>query len=191
MADEILYRARAREQLRYDWTIAIRNNLLNRKWDISSDEGFKAFLLCGYESVKRAIQDLTENEIPLADVLDQMPDIVGKMKYERLPRDLSAQEIQAYFLRYVRSALYLYALGLFEFGRLDVVYDILDNIPEKKVRPDRPDLLRQQVCWLIRFIHVPQGRNPLHDPEPMRKWLQRNFAHLIWNEEQLRYDWVG
>jgi hypothetical protein len=79
-------------------------------------------------------------------------------------------------------AVFVSAVGLFAYGRLDVVEDILNNIPS-------PRNLRRLAWVLNALLPMPRSLDPLTDIEAVRSWVTANRDELLWdrNEEKFAF----
>jgi hypothetical protein len=83
-------------------------------------------------------------------------------------------------LAVVRNGLFVLAVGLLAFGRLDVAEDVLSNIPSS-------GSVRRLVLAFRAMMPLPENLDPIKEPEQFRAWLQANETTLRWNEQIGRY----
>ena len=77
--------------------------------------------------------------------------------------------------------LFIMAVGLFAFGRLDVYQDILNNIPH--------DLVRWKgLSYVItRLLTTPTYLDPLENSTEIAKWIKAKESKLKWDESLEKY----
>lgn len=82
----------------------------------------------------------------------------------------------------VKNGVFVFAVGLFTFGRLDVVEDIIKRMPSSG-----------QVRGLEYVINVllplPDNLDPIMQPDTFHRWLTRNAERLIWNKNKGLFEW--
>ncbi|MGB3760951.1 MAG: hypothetical protein WBA07_32030 [Rivularia sp. (in: cyanobacteria)] len=77
--------------------------------------------------------------------------------------------------------LFIMAVGLFTFGRLDVYQDILDNIPHRLVR-------WKGLSYVItRLLPTPAHLDPLQNPAEIAEWIKAKEPKLKWDESLEKY----
>ncbi|MEM1394580.1 MAG: hypothetical protein AAGG00_15065 [Cyanobacteria bacterium P01_H01_bin.150] len=77
--------------------------------------------------------------------------------------------------------LFIMAVGLFSFGRLDVYQDILDNIPHRLVRWKRLSYV------ITRLLPTPAYLDPLENPTEIAEWIKAEESKLKWDESLEKY----
>jgi len=77
--------------------------------------------------------------------------------------------------------LFIMAVGLFSFGRLDVYQDILDNIPHTLVR------WKGFSYVITRLLPTPADLDPLENPDEIAEWIKAKYSKLKWDESLEKY----
>lgn len=77
------------------------------------------------------------------------------------------------------TVFFVFGLGLLTYGRLDVVEDIINNIP----RNPSAQNVRSLIAALKAIVPIPAELDPRNDPEAVKKWFGKNRAKLKWNEK--------
>ncbi|BAY83774.1 hypothetical protein NIES267_32670 [Calothrix parasitica NIES-267] len=77
--------------------------------------------------------------------------------------------------------LFIMAVGLFSFGRLDVYQDILDNIPHRLVR------WKGFSYVITRLLPTPAYLDPLQNPAEIAEWIKAKEPKLKWDESLEQY----
>lgn len=77
--------------------------------------------------------------------------------------------------------LFIMAVGLFSFGRLDVYQDILDNIPHTLVR------WKGFSYVITRLLPTPPDLDPLENPDEIAEWIKAKYSKLKWDESLEKY----
>jgi hypothetical protein len=76
---------------------------------------------------------------------------------------------------------FMLAVGLLTYGRVDVVEDILDNMP-------LPEATIGRLAWVLKgLMPMPEDLDPLKDIEAVRKWVLENKSRLKWDERSEKY----
>lgn len=77
--------------------------------------------------------------------------------------------------------LFIMAVGLFSFGRLDVYQDILDNIPHRLVR-------WKGLSYVITtLVPIPAYLDPLENAANIAEWIKAKESKLKWDESLEKY----
>jgi hypothetical protein len=96
---------------------------------------------------------------------------LGFLLYSKAPANQSTS---------VRNGLFVLAVGLLAFGNLDMVDDILHNIPAAGE-------IRHLVFALKALLPLPENLDPQHDYDEMSKWISTNKAKLKWDEKKGKF----
>jgi hypothetical protein len=106
-------------------------------------------------------------------------------------RELDEQDSE--FYEYIRSAyldvkekgsgieVFLFASGLLTFGHIEVVEDILDNIPEGKGH------VRRLAYTVTTLLPAPKELDVFENTEAIKNWFHENQDKLHWNSQQERF----
>jgi hypothetical protein len=97
-----------------------------------------------------------------------------KQKDRELPADAPERKS-------VPLGLYVLAVALLTYGRLDVIKDLLGNLPPGR-HPARS--LARSVSTLI---PLRAGLDPLKDPDATLDWINEHRSRLRWHEEEGRF----
>jgi hypothetical protein len=76
---------------------------------------------------------------------------------------------------------FIFAAGLFAYGKLDVADDLLDYLPTSGG-------IQKLALALEALLPLPEKLHPLHNPEEVRLWLQNHRDRLQWNDEVGAYE---
>jgi hypothetical protein len=71
---------------------------------------------------------------------------------------------------------FIFAVGLFAYGKLDVADDLLDYLPTSGG-------IRKLALAIKALMPLPEKLHPLRNPEGTRLWLQTHRDRLQWNDE--------
>jgi hypothetical protein len=96
---------------------------------------------------------------------------------ETLARGASERDISG-----ARLGVYVIALVLLTYGRLDVIGDVLENVP-----PDCHPANRGLAPAVDRLIPVPAGLHAGTSPRDVLGWILANESHLRWDEDAGRF----
>ncbi|MDY6897200.1 MAG: hypothetical protein SWZ49_03880 [Cyanobacteriota bacterium] len=77
--------------------------------------------------------------------------------------------------------LFIMAVGLFTFGRLDVYQDILNNIPHRLVR------WKGFSYVITRLLPTPAHLDPLENPDKIAEWIEAKEPKLKWDKSLEKY----
>lgn len=77
-------------------------------------------------------------------------------------------------IRAARTGVFITAVGLLTYGQLAVVEDILVNIPAGRAN------LRRLARSLNVLLPLPEGLDPLTDPEAVHVWFRAVRDQLTW-----------
>jgi hypothetical protein len=80
-----------------------------------------------------------------------------------------------------KAALFVFSVGIFTFGRLNVVEDILAGIPGGK------GSIRNLALVLNVLLPIPKGLDALRNPEEIKEWVKVKYSRLKWDETLERY----
>jgi hypothetical protein len=100
---------------------------------------------------------------------------LAKMRAEDAPAShIQGQEI----------AVFVFAAGLFTYGKVDVAEEIVDYIPPAAN-------IRKLARVLDALLPLPENISVLDHPDAVRAWLQAHRDQLRWEEELGRYMTAG
>ena len=118
--------------------------------DVDADEHFRQYLENYYGEEKQRLEYLVTRGSPEAEVTA------------------------------ARNGLFVLASGLLAFGRLDVVEDVLRNIPSTGG-------VRRLALGVKAMLPLPEDLDPIRDTELVRAWVQANRTKFKWNEQIGKY----
>lgn len=84
-----------------------------------------------------------------------------------------------------KDDIFLPAVDLFIFGKLDVYEDIIDNLGPRHIHFQM--LLSYSTKYLV---PLPDELDPYDNPEAVKQWFRENRDRLRWDEEVGRFVWV-
>jgi len=90
-------------------------------------------------------------------------------------------EIERGDSQHARDRLFLFAVGLFTFGHVEVAEDIVLNIPRGTARVRRLSLV------LMVLLPLPSNLHPLANPKTLANWLRENSPCFVWDQSSLVY----
>lgn len=120
---------------------------------------------------RQIVRDIAVNYHPLSDTDKQDNEF-----FEYLRKGyLEAKQHQE------RSEIFIFAAGLLTYGQIEMVDDILDNIPSGKAHVRR-------LAWTVTtLLPIPQNIDVFKDAEAIKKWLNEHKDRLSWNAEQKHF----
>jgi hypothetical protein len=133
---------------------------------------------------RRAVQQMlfrwsppagTDPEVALRRHLETQHAQDAQALKDAVARGASSDEITA-----LKNGLFVYAVGLFAFGRANLAEEILDNMPSTGD-------VRRLALALVALLPLPGGVDPLRDPEAVRTWLRAQLEGVRWDETIGRY----
>lgn len=127
-------------------------NFSSNENDIESDDEFYTYLDSSYRADKQALQEAGY--------------VVGS------PKSVSG----------VTNGMFVFAVGLFTYGRLDVVEDIVKRIP-------KTGNVRRLEFVINVLLPIPDNLEPMDDPGEFHRWLQENQQKLVWNKNKGLFEW--
>jgi hypothetical protein len=83
--------------------------------------------------------------------------------------------------RGVRNGIYLSAIALLTYGRIDVVGDILNNLPPQFTN------MYQLHRVVDALIPVPSSLRTIQDKDAVMTWVRDNIDNLKWNDEKGKF----
>lgn len=89
---------------------------------------------------------------------------------------------------HTQLTMFVAAVGLFAFGRLDVVFDILELWPAQP--PDKPRInARSAIRAVAELLPLPRHLDPMKvdDHASIRGWVSDHRSQLRWSEVDGRY----
>jgi hypothetical protein len=81
----------------------------------------------------------------------------------------------------ITNGLFVFAVGLFTFGRLDVAEDIVHRAP-------KTGALRRLELVLDVLLPLPNNLEPMYDPAGFQRWLAKHRNNLRWNSKSGLYE---
>lgn len=75
-----------------------------------------------------------------------------------------------------RAGMFLCAVGLLTFGRLDVVDDMLDWNPGRGV-------IRKLLFAIEKLLPLPEDLDPKQNPAETKAWIKSKEQQLLWSEQ--------
>ena len=72
--------------------------------------------------------------------------------------------------------MYILGAGLLTYGHMEVVEDILDNIPDTKGQ------VRRCVLTVTTLLPVPTVLDPFRDTAAVKQWFLENRDGLYWDQ---------
>lgn len=97
---------------------------------------------------------------------------------EMLARNASDREISG-----ARVAVYILSLALLTYGRIDVIGDVLENMP-----PPLHPANRGLAFAVDRLFPLPTGMHAGSAPLDVLAWIRANESHMRWDELAGRFD---
>ena len=85
-------------------------------------------------------------------------------------------------IRGARLGVYVIALALLTYGRLDVIGDVLENMP-----PSSHSANGGLAAAVNQMIPVPAGLHAGTSPREVLAWIRANDSHLRWDEDAGRF----
>jgi hypothetical protein len=96
---------------------------------------------------------------------------------DTLERSPTARDVSG-----ARLGVYVVSLALLTYGRLDVIGDVLENMPPRLHPANRG------LAWAVdRLFPLPTGMHAGATPREVLGWIPANESHLRWDEEAGRF----
>jgi hypothetical protein len=80
----------------------------------------------------------------------------------------------------IRNGLFVFAVGLFAFGRSDLAEEVIDHLPASGD-------IRRLALAIKALLPLPAELDVLRDGAAVKRWLTTNLTHFHWSEELGRY----
>ena len=101
-------------------------------------------------------------------------------QYDTSKDELDTLERNGFNETAIRNGIYVLATGLLTYGQIEVVQDIVDNVPTS-------GKVRRLTNLLPIVLPLPDDVNK-DDKLGLLNWLKNNQDCLMWNESELRFD---
>lgn len=83
-----------------------------------------------------------------------------------------------------RNGIYMWSVGLLTYGHLDVIPDILDNIPPRSAKVSR---LANVVKVVLPIFELDKPA----DADEIAAWVEQNKDQLVWDKDELVFKLQG
>lgn len=94
-------------------------------------------------------------------------------------KKLTEHTVEAESSASIRSTLFVVGVGLLTYGRLDVLRDVLDNIPvEGRVK---------RLANVVKTLLPLPERLGLVDPSQILDWVANQKENLVWDDNSLKF----